>query len=118
MGEVALWLDPTFPLPSADVSMSPADGNLRCDTIRLAGGPGGIFWDNLVVGTTEASLLTSDSDSDGDNLPDAWEVNYGLDPFDDGTTFVTNGPLGDSDIDTLVNSNEFTTHETMAWNMV
>ena len=106
-----LWLDPDLESvePGADIVKTLIlPENLRCDTIRFAsGGTGAIFWDNLVVGTTWESLSTSDSDSDSDGLPDAWENYYGLDPLDDGTGSITNGPIGDPDSDTLVNSNEF-----------
>lgn len=45
-------------------------------------------------------------DTDGDGLPDVWELTNGLDPYDDGTTNINNGAIGDPDVDNLVNSNE------------
>jgi Mg-chelatase subunit ChlD/sugar lactone lactonase YvrE len=45
-----------------------------------------------------------DKDSDADELPDWWEVQYGLDPFD--PTGI-NGMLGDADADGLVNLYEY-----------
>ncbi|MBN2163075.1 MAG: hypothetical protein JXR25_14290 [Pontiellaceae bacterium] len=47
------------------------------------------------------------SDSDGDGLPDYWEYDFGLDPFDNGSVDINNGANGDPDGDTLVNSAEF-----------
>ncbi len=47
------------------------------------------------------------ADSDGDGLPDAWEVAHGLDPMDDGTLDPENGLLGDPDLDELVNGDEY-----------
>ena len=40
------------------------------------------------------------SDEDEDGLPDSWEDLYGLDPEDDGSIDVDNGPDGDGDEDT------------------
>lgn len=49
-----------------------------------------------------------DSDTDDDSLPDAWEVTYSLNPLGDGSENVSNGPNGDPDSDTLLNSREYT----------
>ena len=46
-------------------------------------------------------------DSDMDGLDDAWETAYGLDPSDDGSGDVANGPDGDPDSDNITNSDEF-----------
>jgi len=46
-------------------------------------------------------------DSDGDVMPDDWEVENGLDPNDDGTTDIDNGPFGDPDGDSLTNGGEW-----------
>ncbi len=102
-----LWVDPDLGSSESvpDVAAVISDGNLRCDAIRLAAGnaTGGIRWDNLVIGTTWASLSTSASDSDGDGLPDSWENTYGLDPND---STGDNGASGDPDEDTLTNIEE------------
>jgi hypothetical protein len=49
--------------------------------------------------------LAQDSDSDG--LPDWWEWQYGLDPGDDGSGNINNGPLGDPDSDGADNLTEY-----------
>jgi len=54
-------------------------------------------------------------DSDGDGLPDAWEIIHGLDPWDDGTRGESssgakdgpNGAQGDPDGDGLINIYEY-----------
>ncbi|MEI7880640.1 MAG: LamG-like jellyroll fold domain-containing protein [bacterium] len=54
-------------------------------------------------------------DSDGDGLPDAWEIIHGLDPWDDGSRGESspgakdgpNGAKGDPDKDGLINRYEF-----------
>ncbi len=59
-----------------------------------------------------------DPDTDGDGLPDGWEVRYGLDPLDDGiaghrslrtglASNSSNGALGDPDNDGFNNLQEF-----------
>ena len=50
------------------------------------------------------------SDEDEDGLPDSWEDLYGLDPEDDGSIDVVNGPDGDGDGDGLINVEEFEQH--------
>jgi len=58
-------------------------------------------WDIFVA------KFVADQDSDGDGLPDEWEATYGLDPFDDGSTDVSNGADGDPDSDGLINLDEY-----------
>ena len=59
-----------------------------------------------------------DADTDGDGLPDGWEIAHGLDPFDDGIpghknmrtglpTTPVNGAAGDPDGDGFTNAQEF-----------
>jgi len=47
------------------------------------------------------------TDSDGDGLPDNWEIFHGLSPADDGSTNPVNGGSGDPDNDGLPNTEEF-----------
>lgn len=54
-----------------------------------------------------ASGSPPDSDSDGDGLPDAWELANQLDPDDDGSTNENNGATGDPDADDLTNLQEY-----------
>lgn len=55
------------------------------------------------IGAFEAPLL----DSDGDELPDYWEIQYGLDPFDPGLTNSLSGALADADGDHVNNFEEY-----------
>ena len=45
----------------------------------------------------------ANNDTDGDGLLDGWEINHGLDPFDDGTSNRINGATGDGDNDGYFN---------------
>jgi len=65
-------------------------------------GPTTNAWHDL--GAYEFSI----ADADGDGLPDAWETDNGLDPNDDGSGDVNNGPDGDPDSDGLTNWEEYT----------
>jgi hypothetical protein len=51
----------------------------------------------------------SESDTDSDNMPDGWEVDHELDPRDDGSINIDNGPSGDPDKDSASNYKEFIT---------
>lgn len=55
------------------------------------------------IGAFEAPLL----DSDGDGMPDYWEIDNGLDPFDPGATNVNAGADGDPDADHMSNFEEY-----------
>ncbi|WP_264488091.1 hypothetical protein [Luteolibacter arcticus] len=56
-----------------------------------------------IIGTNVVEV----PDTDDDGLPDAWENNHGLDPEDDGTTNIDNGPEGNPDNDGRTNLEEF-----------
>lgn len=53
------------------------------------------------------STLLSTGDDDNDGLPNIWEELYGLDPNDDGSININNGPDGDPDSDGSTNIEEF-----------
>ena len=55
----------------------------------------------------EAGTDPQDPDSDGDGLPDGWEVGNGLDPLDDGSIDPDSGRKGDPDEDGLTNLEEY-----------
>ncbi|MEA2069341.1 MAG: S8 family serine peptidase, partial [Verrucomicrobiota bacterium] len=48
------------------------------------------------------ALLADANDSDGDGMPDTWEISYGLDPFD-----PSDGGTNDLDLDFLANVGEY-----------
>ena len=61
----------------------------------------GLFdWQEVLLTGTDKD----DSDTDGDGLPDGWEVEFGLDPL---STAGVNGGAGDFDGDGLSNFTEF-----------
>jgi hypothetical protein len=68
-----------------------------------------------VLAHFQAATALAGPDTDGDGLPNVWEVSNRLDPNDDGTTGESapgrkdgpNGADGDPDGDRLVNSREF-----------
>jgi hypothetical protein len=47
------------------------------------------------------------ADSDADGLPNEWEIANGLDPYDNGSINLLNGPIGDSDEDQASNIVEY-----------
>ena len=54
-----------------------------------------------------AAVLVDPPDTDGDGLPDEWEMEHNLDHTDDGTTDPVNGAAGNPDDDGLDNLGEF-----------
>ncbi len=78
-------------------------------------------WNRVLADTEIAEIFTAGGigqslgdlinfvgdDSDGDGMTDAYEIANDLDPDDDGTGDVNNGPDGDPDMDGLVNIDEF-----------
>ena len=68
-------------------------------------------WTDPTEGTSyyyTDEYLPPGHDSDNDSLPDGWEVQFGLDPRDNGVgTGWTNGPYGDPDGDKIQNLDEY-----------
>jgi hypothetical protein len=46
-------------------------------------------------------------DDDNDSMDDTWEIANGLDPLDDGSVNIDNGPNGDIDSDGIYNLQEY-----------
>lgn len=59
------------------------------------------------AGLNSIVVAYGNDDHDGDGLPDAWELQYGLNPLDDGSINPNNGPNGDPDGDGMTNLQEF-----------
>lgn len=60
------------------------------------------FMGELSVGTNPL-----DPDTDKDGCPDGWEVFYGLNPLDNGSSNINDGGIGDPDGDRLNNYEEY-----------
>ncbi|NQX02697.1 hypothetical protein HQ447_18715 [bacterium] len=67
--------------------------------------PGGTGGSSTLNPDIQTNPLDSDTDHDG--LTDKWEQDNGLDPTDDGSRNIDNGPNGDPDQDGLTNAEEF-----------
>jgi parallel beta-helix repeat protein len=86
------------------------DGTIRITWLRLDAtyGLAGLSEGNGVPGNFLESDLSAypstAADSDGDGLPDIWEIRFGLDPYDD---TGDNGAGGDPDADGLTNAAEY-----------
>jgi LmbE family N-acetylglucosaminyl deacetylase len=59
------------------------------------------------VGLGEIAFEDAAVDSDGDGLPDDWEIAHNLDPNDDGSIDPDNGAAGDPDTDSSTNISEY-----------
>ncbi len=99
------WMKNTIPLTGetssalilSDIAMEDAGGYSAWVTNSLGS-----------VTSTVATLTFAETDDiDGDGLPNNWEADHGLDPFDDGSTDPDNGAAGDPDHDGLPNDEEF-----------
>jgi len=91
-GVWSLWGD----IPSVEDFTTTQDWNRQWSSAAQINGYGQL---RLLDGTT-----ASTRDSDGDGLPDDWEISNGLDPND---PTGNNGPDGDPDADGLNNMNEY-----------
>lgn len=103
---VDLYVNPDLAAPEgaanilATLNVAPAQ--MRATSLRLgSGGSGTTGWDQLVVGTTWATLSSLPSDSDGDGMPDAYEALNGFDPD-------VNDAGEDADNDNFTNLQEYT----------
>jgi len=84
-------------------------GNIRIGFVRGAVGA----WGNATTNAQQmlrnmiAIAEVSSSDTDGDGMPDTYEMVNGLDPLDNRTTNLVNGTDGDLDMDLLRNIDEY-----------
>ncbi len=75
------------------------------DQGELKGVQGNVFWDApSAYWTAPVSPWPGAADSDGDDLPDGWEVEHGLNPL---SAEGPSGLMGDPDQDGLVNYEEY-----------
>ena len=74
-------------------------------TAVQVGFPGGVTWQAPAMYWTDPGETSRDWDTDMDDLPDGWELEHGLNPLDG--MGVYSGPLGDPDLDNLVNLQEY-----------
>ena len=86
--------------------------SLLLSNLALADEGGYSVWVTNAFGSvtsTVATLTVVDdaADFDGDGLPNIWETDHGLDPYDDGSINPDNGASGDPDGDGLPNDEEF-----------
>jgi hypothetical protein len=68
--------------------------------------PPGATQPEVIRGKAVAAFVLDQADRDDDELPDEWEISYGLDARDNGNTHFHQGPWGDPDSDGLVNLDE------------
>jgi hypothetical protein len=61
----------------------------------------------LVDTDTDGVGNNADTDDDNDGMDDTWEVANGLDPLDDGSIIIDNGPIGDIGGDGINNLQEY-----------
>ena len=61
----------------------------------------------IIPASAFSSDIPEDDDADDDNLPAAWETQYGLNPADNGSTDSRDGQYGDWDNDGLSNFEEY-----------
>lgn len=80
-------------------TMADTDGDTLMDGVEDNGGV-------VVDAETMTGTNPNIADTDGDSLRDDWEVANLLDPFDDGSAVVANGPAGDPDADGSDNAGE------------
>ncbi len=61
----------------------------------------------VVPASALRTAIPDPADVDGDSLPDVWEIQYALNPTDNGTALQTHGEYGDPDADLEPNFIEF-----------
>ncbi len=80
---------------------SPANYDITTGRVHIQGPMTGVSGANFVV-------VTYGNDSyENDGLPDYWQIQYGLNPLDNGSINPNNGPNGDPDGDGMSNLQEY-----------
>jgi LmbE family N-acetylglucosaminyl deacetylase len=106
-----LWIyDPTFKVTNSTTFTTFTSGaSVSAPGGRLTFQNNVSFVDALNNNSGAGTLIIFDQtyDSDGDGLPDAWEVLYSLDSIDNGSANIINGPNGAPDNDGSTNLQEY-----------
>jgi len=89
-------------LPLIDFAGSPGGADIRVSNVFS-----GMFRFVFNEQTKSFRVVKTGADTDGDGLPDEWEVLYGLSPTDNGSLSSLNGKLGDSDGDFMNQYQEY-----------
>jgi len=104
------WTNHNFGRSSLFASSLPllgSAGNLGGANILVTNSLAGTFRFIFNDQSRAFQVVQSGTDFDDDDLPDEWEIYYGLNPTDDGSIYGLNGASGDQDGDKVGNRDEY-----------